>query len=228
MQESKSATTEAIAPVTETTSVLTENNREQNLQKPPTQLEPEILKTKVSVNQSQQNIATSQKIVIDVKPEAKTNNVVKIISAPIEKNVENNKRKSKNSSEKKMKREISLVLEATPKKCIGYVGFANLPNQVYRKAVKSGFNFNLMVVGESGLGKSTLINSMFLTDIYSNCKSKDEQSSAISLSKLPQTLKVQEHKVKLVENDVHLALTVVDTPGMIILVIQFSKEYISD
>ena len=31
--------------------------------------------------------------------------------------------------------------------------------------------------------------------------------------KLPQTLNIQEQKVKLVENDVHLALTVVDTPG---------------
>ncbi|XP_023229964.1 septin-7-like [Centruroides sculpturatus] len=29
----------------------------------------------------------------------------------------------------------------------GYVGFANLPNQVYRKAVKRGFEFTLMVVG---------------------------------------------------------------------------------
>jgi hypothetical protein len=29
----------------------------------------------------------------------------------------------------------------------GYVGFANLPNQVYRKSVKRGFEFNLMVVG---------------------------------------------------------------------------------
>ena len=28
-----------------------------------------------------------------------------------------------------------------------YVGFANLPNQVYRKAVKRGFDFNLLVVG---------------------------------------------------------------------------------
>lgn len=29
-----------------------------------------------------------------------------------------------------------------------YVGFANLPNQVYRKSVKRGFEFNLMVVGK--------------------------------------------------------------------------------
>ncbi len=47
-----------------------------------------------------------------------------------------------------------------------YVGFANLPNQVHRKFVKKGFEFTLMVLGESGLGKSTLINSLFLTDLY--------------------------------------------------------------
>jgi len=29
-----------------------------------------------------------------------------------------------------------------------YVGFANLPNQVFRKSVKKGFEFTLMVVGE--------------------------------------------------------------------------------
>ena len=29
----------------------------------------------------------------------------------------------------------------------GYVGFANLPNQVFRKSVKKGFEFTVMVVG---------------------------------------------------------------------------------
>ncbi len=35
----------------------------------------------------------------------------------------------------------------THKELEGYVGFANLPNQVYRKSVKKGFEFTLMVVG---------------------------------------------------------------------------------
>ncbi|CAB1315768.1 unnamed protein product [Coregonus sp. 'balchen'] len=51
-----------------------------------------------------------------------------------------------------------------------YVGFATLPNQVHRKSVKKGFEFTLMVVGESGLGKSTLVNSLFLTDLYKDRK----------------------------------------------------------
>lgn len=33
------------------------------------------------------------------------------------------------------------------KKLMGYVGFANLPNQVHRKSVRKGFSFTAMVVG---------------------------------------------------------------------------------
>eukprot|EP00095_Tigriopus_kingsejongensis_P006232 maker-scaffold301_size216225-snap-gene-1.17 protein:Tk06232 transcript:maker-scaffold301_size216225-snap-gene-1.17-mRNA-1 annotation:"septin-7 isoform x3" len=93
-----------------------------------------------------------------------------------------------------------------PKQLDGYVGFANLPNQVYRKAVKKGFEFTLMVAGESGLGKSTLINSMFLTDVYS---AEYPGPSA----RIKKTVKVDTNKVLMQENGVNLTLTIVDTPG---------------
>uniref|UniRef100_A0AAQ4Q8N1 Septin n=1 Tax=Gasterosteus aculeatus aculeatus TaxID=481459 RepID=A0AAQ4Q8N1_GASAC len=88
----------------------------------------------------------------------------------------------------------------------GYVGFANLPNQVYRKSVKRGFEFTLMVVGESGLGKSTLINSLFLTDLYS----KDYPGPSQRIKK---TVQVEQSKVLVKEGGVQLTLTIVDTPG---------------
>ncbi|XP_046661513.1 septin-7-like isoform X9 [Homalodisca vitripennis] len=99
-----------------------------------------------------------------------------------------------------------VVPERRTKELDGYVGFANLPNQVYRKAVKKGFDFTLMVVGESGLGKSTLINSMFLADIYSNDHPGPSQ-------RVKKTVQVETSKVLLKENGVNLMLTVVDTPG---------------
>lgn len=40
------------------------------------------------------------------------------------------------------------VLPRITKELDGYVGFANFPNQVYRKAIKKGFEFTLMVVGK--------------------------------------------------------------------------------
>jgi len=103
--------------------------------------------------------------------------------------------------------------EEDPKKPIAkkglesYVGFANLPNQVFRKSVKKGFQFTLMVVGESGLGKSTLINSLFLTDLYVNTAYED------AASKFGKTMTVNASTFELKEGGVRLQLTIVDTPG---------------
>ncbi|XP_014848124.1 PREDICTED: septin-7-like isoform X3 [Poecilia mexicana] len=95
---------------------------------------------------------------------------------------------------------------AQQKNLEGYVGFANLPNQVYRKSVKRGFEFTLMVVGESGLGKSTLINSLFLTDLYS-------PEYPGPSHRIKKTVQVEQSQVLIKEGGVHLLLTIVDTPG---------------
>ncbi|KAM6986955.1 septin-4-like [Aplochiton taeniatus] len=88
-----------------------------------------------------------------------------------------------------------------------YVGFATLPNQVHRKSVKKGFEFTLMVVGESGLGKSTLINSLFLTDLYRDRKVPD------AADRISQTVAISKNTVSIEEKGVKLKLTIVDTPG---------------
>lgn len=89
----------------------------------------------------------------------------------------------------------------------GYVGFANLPNQVHRKSVKKGFEFTLMVVGETGLGKSTVVNSLFLTDLYSN------RVIPNVAERIDRTVKIEASTVEIEERGVKLRLTVVDTPG---------------
>ncbi|CAH0751522.1 unnamed protein product [Diatraea saccharalis] len=88
-----------------------------------------------------------------------------------------------------------------------YIGFATLPEQVHRKSVKRGFDFTLMVVGESGLGKSTLINSLFLGDLYKNRKILDAQD------RIEKTTSIEKKTMEIEERGVKLRLTIVDTPG---------------
>ncbi|XP_076337357.1 septin-2-like isoform X3 [Tachypleus tridentatus] len=89
----------------------------------------------------------------------------------------------------------------------GEIGFATLPEQIHRKSVKKGFDFTMMVVGESGLGKSTLINSLFLTDLYKERKILNVEE------KLDRTVDVEKKTMEIEEKGVKLKLTIVDTPG---------------
>jgi len=88
-----------------------------------------------------------------------------------------------------------------------FIGFANIAEQVHRKSVKRGFEFTLMVVGETGLGKSTLVNSLFLSDLYTDRKIPPVEE------RVKRTTELQKTTMDIEEKGVKLRLTVVDTPG---------------
>uniref|UniRef100_A0A8C5PEX2 Septin n=1 Tax=Leptobrachium leishanense TaxID=445787 RepID=A0A8C5PEX2_9ANUR len=67
-------------------------------------------------------------------------------------------------------------------------------------------SYYIRFYSESGLGKSTLINSLFLTDLYS----PDYPGPSHRIKK---TVQVEQSKVLIKEGGVQLLLTIVDTPG---------------
>ncbi|NWI75093.1 SEPT9 protein, partial [Dryoscopus gambensis] len=89
----------------------------------------------------------------------------------------------------------------------GYVGIDAILEQLRRKAMKQGFEFNIMVVGQSGLGKSTLINTLF--------KSKISRKSVqpASEERIPKTIEIKSITHEIEEKGVRMKLTVIDTPG---------------
>ncbi|KAL7677331.1 hypothetical protein ACOME3_003567 [Neoechinorhynchus agilis] len=90
-----------------------------------------------------------------------------------------------------------------------YVGFATFPNQLHRRAVRRGFCFNLMVVGESGLGKSTFLNSLFMTEL----SDVEPKMNRINVESAKVTTQIKTRSIRLTENGVGLNLTLIDTPG---------------
>ncbi|XP_029426510.1 septin-10 isoform X2 [Nannospalax galili] len=84
----------------------------------------------------------------------------------------------------------------------GHVGFESLPDQLVDRSIQQGFCFNILCVGETGIGKSTLINTLFNTNF------EEHESSHFCPSV---RLKAQTYELQ--ESNVRLKLTIVNTVG---------------
>ncbi|XP_040311598.1 septin-14 [Herpailurus yagouaroundi] len=85
---------------------------------------------------------------------------------------------------------------------LGHFGFECLPHQLVNQSIQQGFSFNILCVGETGIGKSTLIDTLFNTNL------KDKKSSHFYSNV---GLKIQTYELQ--ESNVQLKLTVVKTVG---------------
>ncbi|XP_039570066.1 septin-10 isoform X2 [Passer montanus] len=83
-----------------------------------------------------------------------------------------------------------------------HVGFDSLPDQLIRKSIKHGFCFNILCIGETGIGKSALVSSLFNTDF-------EDSPSTHFLS----SVRLRAQTFELQESNVLLKLTVVKTVG---------------
>ncbi|KAF0026267.1 hypothetical protein F2P81_021004 [Scophthalmus maximus] len=89
-----------------------------------------------------------------------------------------------------------------PLSLAGHVGFDSLPDQLVNKSIYQGFCFNILCIGETGIGKSTLMDTLFNTN-FENFESSHFE---------PQ-VKLRAQTYDLQESNVRLRLTVVNTVG---------------
>ncbi|EDO17033.1 hypothetical protein Kpol_530p2 [Vanderwaltozyma polyspora DSM 70294] len=86
------------------------------------------------------------------------------------------------------------------------VGISNLPNQRYKIVNEKGDHFTIMVCGESGLGKTTFINTLFQTTLK-------HQEPRRNNGPIKKTIDIDITRAVLEEKNFKLRVNVIDTPG---------------
>lgn len=96
------------------------------------------------------------------------------------------------------------------------VGLKYLGRQITRKVNKTGYDFSLMVCGESQLGKTTLINSLFFANpdaVETDDIDETAKNPRTTYEPPSQTVEIVPRHVRITEHGVNLNLTIIDTPG---------------
>ncbi|NXE71352.1 SEP12 protein, partial [Calcarius ornatus] len=82
---------------------------------------------------------------------------------------------------------VPLSMAPGPVGCqlFGYVGIEAVLDQMKIKTMKTGFEFNIMVVGQSGLGKSTMVNTLFKSKVSRKSSQPGQEE------RIPKTVQLQ-------------------------------------
>ncbi|KAK9237963.1 Septin-domain-containing protein [Lipomyces kononenkoae] len=89
-----------------------------------------------------------------------------------------------------------------------HIGIDNLPEQRRKIISKRGASFTLMVCGESGLGKTTFVNTLFSTMVKNYADNRRRHAKQTD-----RTVEIELTKAELEERFFKVRLTIVDTPG---------------
>ncbi|XP_062917156.1 septin-6 isoform X1 [Mobula hypostoma] len=84
----------------------------------------------------------------------------------------------------------------------GHVGFDSMPDQLVNKSVCQGFSFNILCVGETGLGKSTLMDTLFNTKFEGDPAPHNQPG-----------VHIKSNSYELQESNVRLKLSIVNSVG---------------
>lgn len=85
-----------------------------------------------------------------------------------------------------------------------YVGFDSLPDQFVSRVIRDGFGFNILALGCTGVGKTTMLESLFNTKFTGDSSTRSHGMSTVSVSS---------QQIELNEGSIKLKLTLVESKG---------------